>query len=383
MTAKIGSFFTAPVQRMGQSVNQTAASAKLLSVSRVAFGNANLNVRRLQNAQVAYSPFASMRGAMNLAMQNGRLEKVTGFEADPEKRRKITTSLKEMGFTWNPNEKAWVSRTGDLLSSEQTAKVKELVESLEKEPSAAPAAPAAEAANVQTSNRLKAKSFVESEKEMLVSLLPKGVDPEYFINSLIQALADSPYFRRSNLESARDKEAVIRACVGCAQHGMTPAANNYCYFSSRSGIMEFLLGYKGLIELARKANPGLQIDSGVVREGDEFSYTYGANSSFTLSPNSEPNAPITHAYVELFLPNNTTRFVVITKDQIEKRKACSHGSNDPSSPWKRFEREMWIKSAVREALKFVSTEPRTESGVSEEIQGALESLKTALNSQTF
>ena len=274
-------------------------------------------------------------GAPNL------LGKVTGYEADPEKRKEITNALKGLGLRWKQDTKSW-----EPTAAVEFQKVCDLIHQPIQNDRSSIASMESKPSEYET----RIESLLKEWEGRLSALLPKHVSKERFLESLRIALFQA---RRTGEKST--DQALFTACSQCAQIGLTPSSLNEVYFSTRDNQIEFLLGYKGIISLASRAIPGLVVESNVVYEGDVFEYTLGTEARLTHT-RSDEEVPekITHGYVILTFPDGTRKITVIDQEHVEKRKSCSKGVNAPSSPWNKFPREMWLKTAVRDTFRFVS-----------------------------
>lgn len=297
-------------------------------------------------------------------------QKVTGFEPDPDKRQVITTALKHMGFRWNPDEKAWTSK--NPVEFEKVNLVIEGLKAISTETN--PAAP-------QGSSAIQKKSPFETRIEELLhswhsslsDLLPRHIDKNRFFAALKVSLLNAERIASNSTDAS-----LYTACSKCAQFGITPGLLQECYFSSREAQIEFQLGYKGLIALARRAVPNLHIEANIVRGEDTFSYTLGSQPTVNLSQNPDADPEdIRFAYVKLSFPDGITHLSVIDREHVKKRMQCSKGIGSPSSPWTKFQREMWLKTAIRDALRF--TDLSADKNTKEELTSAVKNFRSVLS----
>lgn len=306
---------------------------------------------------------------INTDSSGNMVTSVSGFEEDPAKRVAITNVLKQSGFKWTPAKKAWVCPVPHPIEP-----IRAVIEAQKAIGSSDPAPIVAGSDGKQERSPFEARiaDFLKAEEQNLGALLPKRVDKGRFFGSLKAALLSA-----ERIVANSNDAAVFSACVKCAQLGMTPGPLQECYFSSRDGQIEFQLGYKGLIAMARKAIPDLQLTANVVRGGDEFKYVLGNNPSVELiqSPNANPE-DIRFAYVMLTYPNGLKTLTVIDTHHVKKRKECSKGAHAPSSPWVKFPREMWLKTAIRDALRFANLS--SEESKKEELKMAMDEFKDVL-----
>lgn len=276
------------------------------------------------------------------------LDKVTGWEDNPERRKEITDKFKAIGMRFDKGIKGWTSSQPleyeKVLSIIQSpsSNVQVVSEIKEEGP---------------TSYQIRIDSLLKKWEVELSNILPKNCNKQRFFQALRSALLSA-----GKIGNVSSDEALFTACSNCAQLGITPGPLNEGYFSSRENQIEFLVGYKGLIALARRIVPGLQIEANVVRNGDEFTYQLGTNPKIQFQPSSDANPDdILYAYVFIRFPEGTEKLNVVDLPHVQKRMACSRGAHSPSSPWKKFKREMWLKTAIKEAFRFINISPESVS----------------------
>jgi recombination protein RecT len=69
---------------------------------------------------------------------------------------------------------------------------------------------------------------------------------------------------------------VLAAAILCAQLGLEPGPLGHAYLVPFQKECTFILGYKGMIELARRSGLLKDLSTGVVREGDTFTFRRGS-----------------------------------------------------------------------------------------------------------
>lgn len=80
-------------------------------------------------------------------------------------------------------------------------------------------------------------------------------------------------------------ETVLGAALRCAQLSMPPNdGNNLCWIIPYGRNAAFQLGYGGVLELARRAEPGIVFDGHAVYPGDEFDIDLGKSEPLTYRP---------------------------------------------------------------------------------------------------
>jgi len=131
-----------------------------------------------------------------------------------------------------------------------------------------------------------------------------------------------------------------------------------CYLVpyKRNGVQEaqFMLGFKGKMELARRGGV-TQIWATCVYENDEFEVQEGTHREITHKPCEDDNrGALKYVYAVARIKGcEEPTFVVLSKSDVMKRKAASRGASGSSSPWNQWESEMWKKSAIHALAKYL------------------------------
>lgn len=117
-------------------------------------------------------------------------------------------------------------------------------------------------------------------KPVIAKLLANtGVSDETFVAQLANACRVNP-----DLWGC-DPETVLGAGLRCAQLGLAPNdGTNLAYIIPYKRVATFQLGYGGVMELARRASPGLIFDGAAVYPGDLFKYDMGAERPLSYTP---------------------------------------------------------------------------------------------------
>lgn len=138
------------------------------------------------------------------------------------------------------------------------------------------------------------------------------------------------------------KECTINSLFGAMQQtailGLEPApALGHCYYvpyntsKTINGVkqwvkeVQFQIGYKGYLELARRSAEISDIYAEVVYEGDDFELDYGLNRNLSHKPRflNDEHEHIKYAYAVAKFKDGTSTFAVLTKKQLEKRRKMS------------------------------------------------------------
>ena len=111
-----------------------------------------------------------------------------------------------------------------------------------------------------------------------------------------------------------------------------------CYFVPYGGNIQFQVGYKGYIDLARRSGQILDIYAECVYKNDEFSQELGLNRVLKHTPSDKEVVNIrdemTHVYAVVHYKDGGMNFVVLTKAKVERLRLRNSGQKSmPSGAW--------------------------------------------------
>lgn len=200
------------------------------------------------------------------------------------------------------------------------------------------------------------RDMIEVSWPKIAATLPKHMDSERFMQLAISTVNTTPKLAECQPAS------VLSALMRCATLGIEPSAVDGLgrayilpYRDNKSGgyIANFILGYRGMIDLARKGGVS-EIYAEIVYENDEFEYKSGANRTLHHKPDvfSNERGAIRGAYCVAKFEGGE-HIEVMSADQIDSVKKRSKSLNSSTSPWKTDECEMIKKTVVRRAFKWL------------------------------
>jgi len=149
-----------------------------------------------------------------------------------------------------------------------------------------------------------------------------------------------------------------------AQLGLSLGPLGHFYLVPFKGEAVFILGYRGMVELAYRSNKVRRVSAVVVRDGDAFEFRYGTRAVLDHSPTGAGGErEWTAVYAVAELTNGSKPFVVLYPEDVEKRRARSASAKLPSSPWNTDTEAMWCKSAVRALQRWLPQTPESARGI--------------------
>lgn len=194
--------------------------------------------------------------------------------------------------------------------------------------------------------------FIEDMKPQLALALPRLMDEDRFARILItECKANSGLMRADHFSLAA---AVMRA----AQVGLEPGPLGHCYLlpfrdrASGKTLVQLIIGYKGIIDLARRSGQVESIYAEVVYDGDDFDYELGLNRDLRHKRRPGSNRDhVTHAYAVARYKDGGFDFVVLDELDIAARRKRSMAKDN--GPWVTDYAAMCRKSAVRALQPFL------------------------------
>lgn len=184
--------------------------------------------------------------------------------------------------------------------------------------------------------------------------LPSGYSQDRFVRLLLTAANTNPGLFEC------EPRSFLAAGVAAAQLGLEPNdARGLAYlipFKER-GVkkVQLIIGYKGMLDLARRSGMVSSINAFPVFEGDTFSYRFGLDPSLEHVPGDHDENPdaLTHVYAVAKIQGDP-QFVVMTRRQIDKvMKQSSGARSSDKSPWHTHYVEMACKTALRRLCKWL------------------------------
>lgn len=198
-------------------------------------------------------------------------------------------------------------------------------------------------------------SIFQVYKAQISQVLPKHLTPERVIQMATTLISRSPELAECSVES------LIGATMQASILGFEPvAALGQCYYvpfnnkKNNKREVQFIIGYKGMIELARRSGEIETVYTQVVYENDEFEYEFGLEPKLVHRPDTGERGKMTHAYAVCKFKDGGFAFEVMSKSDIDKIKSKSQAGSSNFSPWNSgYYDEMARKTVIRRLFKYL------------------------------
>jgi recombination protein RecT len=192
-------------------------------------------------------------------------------------------------------------------------------------------------------------------KSQLAAALPKFLDSDHFVRSAITEFRLNPALAECSVPSVLGYFMQAAAC------GLEPASMlGQCYpvpfRNKKTGMKEcqFIIGFRGMLSIARRSGEIASVVAEVVHENDEFSIEYGMKPDLIHKPciDGDPGA-FKGAYVVVRFKGEGIDPVIkyMPKQEIDKHRNRSKSSGD--GPWVTDYEEMAKKTVFRSVFKWL------------------------------
>lgn len=198
-------------------------------------------------------------------------------------------------------------------------------------------------------------------KEQIGAALPRHMTADRMIRVALTAI-------RSNPDLLECTEVSLAKCVvQASQLGLEPdPILGQCYLVPFNNKIKgkggkgdtwakectLIIGYKGIISLARRSGELQSLSAHVVFEHDFFEYEFGLNERLSHRPaDIQDRGGVTHAYAVATFKDGGKQFEVLNYWELEELRKRSKGKDN--GPWVSDPIAMYRKCPVRQLGKFL------------------------------
>ncbi len=197
----------------------------------------------------------------------------------------------------------------------------------------------------------RVRDILKKAQPQIEMALPRWMDADRFARITMTSVQLNPKLLDC------DAVSLVSAVMQCAQLGLEPDnVLGHAYLVPFKNKVQIIVGYRGIMRLARNSDQIESIEARAVYEEDLFDFQYGDASARNLRhrPNeSDKPGKLRAAYaIARFKGGGEVWEVVLPRD-VAKAKRSSRSSSRSDSPWKLHEEQMWRKTAVRRLEPFL------------------------------
>ncbi len=218
-----------------------------------------------------------------------------------------------------------------------------------------------------TTNKMATvRDMFERLKPQLAKVAPRHLTPDRIIRVAMTSIQRNPKL----LECT---EASLAGCVmvatqlGLETDSVNQRAHLIPYKVKGVPTCTLIVGYKGLMELARRSLDVLDIFvPQLVHVNDTFDYELGQYPKLSHKPADGDRGAVTHGYVVAHLASSERPFYVMTIAELEKVRdeQLAKAYNKTTSPWATSEHAMYLKTLIRRFAKWLPSSTELQTAVS-------------------
>lgn len=198
------------------------------------------------------------------------------------------------------------------------------------------------------------EDYLKQMAPAMAEALPKHLSVDRLTRLTMTVIRTTPKLKEAHPAS------LLGAVMQAAQLGLEPGLLGHCYFlpfeNKNKGIIEvqFIIGYKGMIDLARRSGHIESIDAQAVHVNDHFQYELGLNPILRHIPELKGDrGDLLGAYAVAKFKDGGYQMGFLPKGEIEKRRLSSPGGRSQYSPWHNWYEEMAKKTAIKAVWKYL------------------------------
>lgn len=198
-------------------------------------------------------------------------------------------------------------------------------------------------------------------KAEIAKALPKDIDPDRFIRTVITVVQMNPALLDA------DRRSLFGSCMRAAQDGLIPDGREAVlniYNTKAKGAdgrdvwvptVQYLPMVRGILKIMRNTGDVLKVDAAAVYEKDQFAFKRGDDPKIEHEPYLGADDPgqIIAAYVIVKLENGEIQREVMPRRDIEKVRAASKSGDGVNSPWTKWYDQMAIKGVIKRVAKLL------------------------------
>jgi recombination protein RecT len=226
----------------------------------------------------------------------------------------------------------------------------------------------------QLNPKKQLQSLLSRSWDRIAAVMPREMNPQRLYQMYVSTINREPQLANCDVES------VLSCFMRCTSLGLEPSNVNglgmvyilpYGNKNKASGLKEaqLIIGYKGMIELARRSGNLKSIHAQAVYKGDEYEHWEDESGQhFKFRGNSDADhlkQHLTDVYVNAQLMNGGFVFETMTRAEVEQVKRRS--ASGDRGPWGTDYEAMALKTVIRRSFKYlpVSIEAKDAAAVDE------------------
>jgi len=222
--------------------------------------------------------------------------------------------------------------------------------------------------------------LLQQKRGEIAKMLPKHINADRLLKVAQIAATTTPALLECDVAS------LVGAIAQCAQMGLEPnTVLGHAYlvpFNARRGerwinSVQVIVGYKGLIDLARRSGQIISISAHEVCERDSFELVYGLEEKLAHTPAMGERGEIIGFYAVAKLVGGGHAFEFMSSRQVRQVRDNSQGwqkavklKKTETHPWSMHFVEMGRKTVIRRLAKYLPLSIEFQTAVAVDILAA-------------
>ena len=200
--------------------------------------------------------------------------------------------------------------------------------------------------------------MIESDivKSRIASVVPEHVKPDRLIRMALMSISKTPELRKCTIDSL-----ILSICDAAALGLDCGGALGQAYLVPYKTTAVLIVGYRGLVSLARRSGQVSTVYAHVVRHGDDFRYELGLTPILEHRPRADIGATVTHAYAVCRFKDQAYQLDVMTRAEVDRIRKRSQAGDD--GPWVTDFDEMAKKTVLRRLCKLLPLTPEAVDAI--------------------
>lgn len=188
--------------------------------------------------------------------------------------------------------------------------------------------------------------YINRMKGEIAKALPKHITADRLARVALTTIRMNPKLQECSVES------LLAGIMQAAQLGLEPGLLGQCYLVPYGKEAQFIIGYKGMIDLMWRSGMYKTLFVEVVCENDEFVYERGSEPKLIHKPRitGDRGKPIGY-YLFAEYQNGGKFWHFMTIQEIERHRARSRAKDN--GPWVTDYDAMCRKTVVRDASRWM------------------------------
>lgn len=164
-------------------------------------------------------------------------------------------------------------------------------------------------------------------QDEVAKALPPGLEVERFLRVARTAVQANPALLGCTPRS------IIAAIHKAASYGLDVGPVGQAYLVPYKETAQLIIGYRGMITLARRSGELASIEAREVKENDEFEFEYGLHPRLRHVPALTDRGKLVCFYGIAQFINGGSYMIVVDLDTIEEHRRQSPTGNRADGPW--------------------------------------------------